>query len=154
MGFCDVTNAEVFAYARLRRTDGRLLRDAALLDRAAFYADLRELKLWMRRTRLDVLMAAQEHACYLCQKPFTADNGPTLDHVRPRSLGGQDARNILLAHKWCNRVKADRGPKASELAYLARVNDAIAGAYSELTKRELFTMAASRLPSGSAWASG
>ncbi|MEM0986541.1 MAG: HNH endonuclease [Pseudomonadota bacterium] len=36
---------------------------------------------------------------------------PTIDHIRPRSKGGDDGEaNVQLAHARCNRMKGDRWP--------------------------------------------
>lgn len=52
--------------------------------------------------------------CYLCGRKVRLDVGykhmeaPTLDHVVPRSEGGQDTlENLRLAHRLCNSVKRD-----------------------------------------------
>lgn len=49
--------------------------------------------------------------CHLCGRAVDrrakGDAAPTLDHVRPRSLGGNNsAKNLRLAHRRCN---GDRG---------------------------------------------
>ena len=54
--------------------------------------------------------------CHLCGKaidltlPGTVPQGPTVDHVVPRSKGGRvfDLNNCRPAHKSCNSGKKDR----------------------------------------------
>lgn len=53
--------------------------------------------------------------CRLCGDPVASDLdhadpwAATLDHVRPRSMGGSDdVDNLQLAHRWCNSVINDR----------------------------------------------
>lgn len=42
-------------------------------------------------------------ACWLCGLVIPDTETPTLDHVRPRSMGGSDdLANLRLAHKSCN----------------------------------------------------
>jgi 5-methylcytosine-specific restriction endonuclease McrA len=46
--------------------------------------------------------------CYLCRQPFTADDGPTPDHIIPLSKGGWDwTLNVVAAHGGCNTRKKD-----------------------------------------------
>lgn len=57
--------------------------------------------------------------CYLCGRPFNgrldARLRATEDHVWPKSRGGQDYRNRLLAHYDCNIKKDDRKAYPCEL---------------------------------------
>ena len=47
--------------------------------------------------------------CYLCPRPFTEDDRPTIDHKYPLSKGGGwELENLKLAHRRCNQDKADR----------------------------------------------
>lgn len=56
-----------------------------------------------------------EWVCWLCEEPVDAsligarsDWSPSLDHVIPRSQGGDDSpENLRLAHFWCNSVRSD-----------------------------------------------
>jgi 5-methylcytosine-specific restriction endonuclease McrA len=72
--------------------------------------------------KTDVLMRLQRGYCYLCSQPFRASRPPTLEHVKPRALGGKTHRNVLLAHADCNGGKADRPPRPCELLYLTAIN--------------------------------
>ncbi len=73
-------------------------------------------------------MGLQKHACYICNGAFTTrlldedgksqpnqPKAPTRDHVLPRSLGGLDHQNILIAHQLCNAEKKNRMPTGCEL---------------------------------------
>lgn len=65
----------------------------------------------------------QAWRCYLCQREFDAElSDATVDHVVPRSKGGLNRNNRLLACRPCNEKKADRLPKPCELLYLRAVN--------------------------------
>ncbi len=47
------------------------------------------------------LYKSQEGLCYLCLKPMSLRKS-TLDHVVPRSVGGDHRCNLMLAHMDCN----------------------------------------------------
>jgi hypothetical protein len=76
------------------------------------------------------LWKAQRGLCSICTKPlerglrFHDFTGWSLDHVFPRSrykrLGNRG--NVLLAHRHCNTVKADREPTGCEILLLHAVN--------------------------------
>lgn len=74
------------------------------------------------------LLAVQGNRCAICgghmrlHGSVTNHRRATLDHVRPRSLGGGKARNVLLAHRVCNIRKASRPPSPCELLLLEAVN--------------------------------
>lgn len=60
--------------------------------------------------------------CHLCGEPtdpssdFLSDWFPSVDHVVPRSAGGDDApENLMTAHRWCNSVRGARSIEAFEL---------------------------------------
>ena len=66
------------------------------------------------------LWAQQEGRCALCGEPMPrhrfetahrtlwAKRRPTLDHIRPKSRGGQDRlENLQLAHAQCNKIKGN-----------------------------------------------
>lgn len=76
---------------------------------------------YLSQAAFEKIRRFQGNACYLCRREFTPDDDATQDHVVPRSKGGKNAGNILLAHAWCNTKKADRDPTADELAYLAEI---------------------------------
>jgi 5-methylcytosine-specific restriction endonuclease McrA len=68
------------------------------------------------------LYAAQAGNCGLCGRRMHEASEGTLDHVVPRSRGGQNAGNLLLAHERCNNAKANRMPTQEEMEILAAVN--------------------------------
>lgn len=47
---------------------------------------------------------------------------PSIDHVMPRSLGGQSVGNKLVMHRECNTLKGNRLPNGCERIWLAAVN--------------------------------
>lgn len=47
---------------------------------------------------------------------------PSIDHVMPRSRGGQSLGNKLVMHRECNTKKGDRLPNGCERIWLAAVN--------------------------------
>jgi 5-methylcytosine-specific restriction endonuclease McrA len=85
------------------------------------------------QARIDVLMKAQDGICGICRKVVPPMHRrrdrlshplrPTIDHVRPQGLRGDDAwGNIVVAHSRCNGDKGSRWPTEDELAFLADVN--------------------------------
>lgn len=61
--------------------------------------------------------ALQHGKCYLCGKGFVEEDWATVDHVFPRSLGGADEENRLLACMSCNQGKADTLPTPCEVLF-------------------------------------
>jgi 5-methylcytosine-specific restriction endonuclease McrA len=54
--------------------------------------------------------------CAGCGRGFKSIEDATIDHVIPKSKGGEDNwRNYQLMHKACNEYKADRLPEVYEL---------------------------------------
>lgn len=61
-------------------------------------------------------------ACHLCGESTEPESGvyddwyPTLDHVIPRSKGGDDSmENLKTCHRWCNLVRGVRPVEEMEL---------------------------------------
>lgn len=62
-----------------------------------------------RREIVEALIKRDGYACYLCEDPYTEDDGPTIEHVTPLARGGTwDMENLKLAHRLCNQRKGDR----------------------------------------------
>jgi 5-methylcytosine-specific restriction endonuclease McrA len=60
---------------------------------------------------MDVLQGGR---CFYCGEPVGAK--ATFDHLIPQAYGGtDDPGNIVLAHRRCNRAKADRLPTPEEI---------------------------------------
>lgn len=60
---------------------------------------------------MDVLQGGR---CFYCGEPVGGK--ATFDHLIPKAYGGTDAAaNIVLAHRRCNRLKADRLPTTEEI---------------------------------------
>lgn len=155
MGYLDLTNADVFALTRQRRIEAIAEKRAHLFGKygptiygvravidfkaaraAAEDAKAKEKRLssraryrserrTIRDKRCGSLMWAQGGLCYLCAAPFSEDMPPTLDHVMPRSGGGRDYGNLLLACEPCNNRKGARMPTRRESAILRLVNVAL-----------------------------
>lgn len=72
--------------------------------------------------------AMGDDCCSLCGKAMdfectaTDPRRPTFEHVIPRSKGGQNVRNRLIAHKDCNGRKQSNMPTGCELIRLQVVN--------------------------------
>jgi 5-methylcytosine-specific restriction endonuclease McrA len=57
-------------------------------------------------TRNAAKVRASATRCYLCGKPFTAEDPAVADHVHPRAYGGSDElENLRPAHRSCNGRK-------------------------------------------------
>jgi 5-methylcytosine-specific restriction endonuclease McrA len=63
------------------------------------------------RARLMHNVCQRDHnCCWICGQ-VVAETERSLDHVWPRSLGGQASfHNIRLAHKKCNELRGDHLP--------------------------------------------
>lgn len=55
-----------------------------------------------------------DYVCQICFEPTDPNSGPSsnwfpsLDHIVPRSWGGDDSvGNLRTAHRWCNSVRGD-----------------------------------------------
>lgn len=58
------------------------------------------------KIKLDLLLIHNKINCLYCNKFITARNDLTLDHVLPKSLGGEDCvNNLALVCKQCNYDK-------------------------------------------------
>lgn len=70
------------------------------------------------------LIDAQDGLCGLCGRPISmADiasptHHPSFDHVIPRSAGGGETDNLIIAHNQCNSNKANDLPTGCELVWL------------------------------------
>ena len=67
---------------------------------------------WERAQRIRYLLREQIGAvCAICGKPIQTQADVTLDHIYPRSRGGDDGlKNLQFAHSKCNTRKADLVP--------------------------------------------
>lgn len=60
-----------------------------------------------RKNIIRRLWIEQEQKCHLCKLPILLKEA-TLDHIRPKSLGGRDTRNNLkVAHSLCNGIRGN-----------------------------------------------
>src|SRR5947207_7685194 len=51
-------------------------------------------------SRAAAKVRAEAQTCWICGGPFTPDDPPVADHVKPRLLGGSDdASNLRAAHR-------------------------------------------------------
>ncbi len=72
------------------------------------YSKFAKWRKWARR----MLIARDGCVCGVCHKEIAKMRQVSLDHVIPRSRGGSDdISNLQLAHKDCNRDKADMTPE-------------------------------------------
>ena len=66
--------------------------------------------IWKRRTEA-ALRARDGDGCWLCTRPIDVGLA-SIEHVLPRSLGGNDALdNLRLCHRDCNTRLGNRTPK-------------------------------------------
>lgn len=57
---------------------------------------------------LSVLCAAQDNCCYFCEKKFGKDRKPSREHLMPKSRGGGNGPdNVVAACTTCNHSKGD-----------------------------------------------
>lgn len=82
---------------------------------------------------VDLLLGAQGWVCPLCGGFLIHDEGvlakheimlrTSIDHVIPHSMGGSSQLgNLMLVHRGCNYLKADRAPTGCELIHLLAIN--------------------------------
>jgi 5-methylcytosine-specific restriction endonuclease McrA len=90
-------------------------------------------KMWKRagpnrnEKRRILLRHRDGNVCMYCGRPFGPELLPTIDHVKPRALGGGDQlENLVLACRNCNGKKADKPPE--DVPLFAFVPAAVAGA--------------------------
>lgn len=77
-----------------------------------------------RVSRIKQLWVAQHELCFLCLESFTLDN-VSREHVVPKSMGGGNGDNVVLAHRRCNNKRKAKKPTVEQLARLAKLNAAI-----------------------------
>src|SRR5690606_24632912 len=64
------------------------------------------------KIKRDRAHAAQGGICSYCTLPMSRTEA-TLEHKVPRSKGGTDAAdNLIAVHEWCNATKGNASPKA------------------------------------------
>lgn len=80
-----------------------------------------------------ILIAAQDGLCAHCKAPMRIGEiaphplAPTLDHIVPRSLGGNSSlRNMLAKHYYCNHSRGNAPSTMQDWAWLTRVQAWIA----------------------------
>lgn len=68
-----------------------------------------------RRNQILVLYEKQSKKCYYCRtkllKEAKEDRSPLLDHYIPKSKGGGQGKNLVLACSWCDTTKSASSPK-------------------------------------------
>lgn len=73
-----------------------------------------------------LLHKVQKGLCFYCSRIMGKKNS-TFDHFVPRSREGLTViTNLVLAHRTCNRDKADRMPTLIEIKRLERRNEELA----------------------------
>lgn len=78
------------------------------------------------------LLHRDSHTCQYCRK---GGEDMTLDHVIPRSRGGQDTwENIVVACVRCNVKKGNRTPKEAGMALLKQPSRPHSSLYFEVNK--------------------
>jgi 5-methylcytosine-specific restriction endonuclease McrA len=78
------------------------------------------------------LLHRDGHTCQYCRK---SGEDMTLDHVIPRSRGGQDTwENIVVACVRCNVNKGNRTPKEAEMRLLKQPSRPHSSLYFEVNK--------------------
>lgn len=78
-----------------------------------------------KRRLASSLRSVQSNRCSICGEVFGLA-ATSLDHVLPRSRGGGNKGNLLLAHDACNKRKRNRLPTGCQLILLDYVNAEIA----------------------------
>ena len=86
----------------------------------------RYLNPWMfqrdkKRERFAALRERDGDTCWRCRRPMRFDlprgddQAPTIEHIRPKSKGGDGGLdNLCLCHARCNRILADHTAEVKE----------------------------------------
>jgi len=110
--------AEVIEAAEARIRSENLALDMPLVIRLVYFVRVPH-RLLMPLTRRTIL-ARDQYTCQYCGAQL-AKGQLTLDHVVPRSRGGtQSWDNVVAACIPCNQRKGDRRPEESGMTLLAR----------------------------------
>lgn len=80
--------------------------------------------------------------CYLCGYEINGNikdpRNPafkTMDHVKPRAMGGKQAGNLRPTHRICNNTKRDRFPVTAEIVNECRVAFRKTKAYKKIARQ-------------------
>lgn len=101
---------------RCAACDGECEREPTKGQRPKWCADCRKpARAWIAKSARTRIYLRDEWMCWLCNEEVDADLigsrsewRPSLDHVIPVALGGDDGEdNLRLAHVWCNSVRSD-----------------------------------------------
>lgn len=100
---------------RLSDVSSRIM---GLYNEALKIIDIKSAMHWQRQL-CRYLAQRDGNRCELCDRPVDltitsgtrgSDNGPSIDHIVPRSKGGtDDLSNLRLTHWGCNRKRGNRG---------------------------------------------
>jgi 5-methylcytosine-specific restriction endonuclease McrA len=81
---------------------------------------------------LRIALEIQNYECFYCnlelrnrykkKRAYPLMSDPTYDHLIPKSKGGGDGLNLVIAHRNCNYEKADRMPTEEEMRKLETLN--------------------------------
>lgn len=89
------------------------------------------------RSNLYKLCVASNWTCHLCKgivprfTSFNAPDGPSRDHVVPRSQQRGLTNNILLAHRYCNTIRSDLTLGKCEISLFEGLQDSIRKFYGD-----------------------
>ncbi|MBU6232515.1 HNH endonuclease [Patescibacteria group bacterium] len=82
-----------------------------------------------------MIFVAQDGKCFYCDRPLWGaveskgkqfDSNHTIDHVVPRSDGGQGGRNLVIACLRCNQDKGHRMPTEDEIQRAIALHNKVA----------------------------
>ena len=75
---------------------------------------IRRLSTGQKRGRRRALVERDGDRCHYCGSGFTEVNSPTIDHLVPRSRGGNNRlANLVLACRPCNHAKGGTLPASA-----------------------------------------
>lgn len=76
----------------------------------------REKKFWKVLHIKENLLRMQGGVCFFCEQPFSLQRPATIEHLKPRSMGGTNHfDNLALTHEKCNHKRQTQ----SWLAFVA-----------------------------------
>jgi 5-methylcytosine-specific restriction endonuclease McrA len=125
MSICNVQRAIILLYLGkaelIASKDSRLIRSVSLSMR---FPTIVRLRIYIRVPYKKIVLSRKNilrRDLYHCQYCGRTDGALTIDHVIPKSKGGDDSwENLLTACITCNNKKGDRTPEEAKMSLIRK----------------------------------